>query len=130
MRQRHLAFARNRSAAGSHHPFPDATCVLEIDGAGTPAVRQFLEECLCLLDFHGIDFALHWGKTLSYLTLSDQDYSDRCNASIGQHIPRRTIAQCYGADLDRWRSQRAGLLTNKAERLFAPPYLKKIGVLE
>ena len=125
----YLAYARKRSQPGSNHPFPETTCILEIDGAGTPGVERFLEECLCLLDSRGIDFTLHWGKTLGYYTLSDRDYRERCQASVGRAVRRKTLAQRYGRDLTRWRAEREKLLTSKAQKLFAPRYLKKIGVL-
>lgn len=124
-----MAFARVRADPGAGHPFPNTTCVLEIDGAGTPEVRRFLEESLCVLDHHGIDFALHWGKMLSYLTLTDVEYGERSTASVGQVIPRRTVAAMYGPALQEWRAQREALLPATARRRFTSPYLQKIGVL-
>ena len=124
-----LGYTRHGAADGANHPFPRATCILEIDGVGTPEVQQFLDESLCILADNGIRFSLHWGKNLSYFTQSSRDHAARCQESVGHSVPRNTIEDVYGSDLNLWREKRDELLTPDALRLFTNPVLERMGVL-
>ena len=86
----------------------DFTCVLELDGAASPATNRFYKAVWQRLDEENIPYTFHWGK------MNELDFNK--------------ISLMYGEDVDTWIAARNKLLDPAAMKIFSNPLLKEWGL--
>ncbi len=89
----------------------DPTCIMDVDGVDTKAIRAVMEGLRARFDAEGIPYAQHWGKL--------------------HGLTRARVRNSYGSALDDWTGVRHALMPDKAERdTFSTALLDSIGLNE
>lgn len=87
----------------------DPTCIIDVDGVDTKAIRAVMEGLRARFDAEGIPYAQHWGKLHGFT--------------------RARVRSSYGSMVDDWTRVRHDLMPDKAERdTFSTALLDSIGL--
>ncbi len=106
--------------------FPQS-CSFEIAGIGSPDLILMINEVLAQMRQDSIGFAFHWGK---YLPLGPNETRyGGWTSSMGYVLDPGELARIYGANLTKWKNEKAALFNDaKLENLFRNDLMRSLGL--
>lgn len=104
-----MRFVKGSRAMLGFTKFPKS-CILEMDGVESKSSRAFFQAVWNRLEELAIPYTVHWGK-------------------INFHLNQQRVRAMYGDDvIDKWIECRHRVLDDRSRKVFANPFMRRIGL--